>query len=100
MMKLTPNLILEYSDPLEHQIRTTHPGMAHFANTGPFGRTCGECVFLGYYRKYRNSSGDLIKTAHRQGCAKFLQLTRIHGARVPASAAACKYFERKKEETP
>jgi hypothetical protein len=32
----TSSLWRGHSDVLEHQIRATHPGMAHFANTGPF----------------------------------------------------------------
>jgi hypothetical protein len=59
------------SEVLEHQLRTTHPGMAHFANTGPFGATCGNCGMLGYHRQHRNTSGDLIKTTFTHGCAKF-----------------------------
>ena len=84
---------------LEQQVRSTHRGQAHFGNTGPFGATCGECVFLGYYRQHFNKSGDRIKATYRGGCHRFYQLTGKHGAVVPANAPACRYFERKEEES-
>ena len=96
-MKLTPYLTSGYDEILTYQIRTTQPGQAHFANTGPFGATCGECAFYGYFRKFLNDSGDTIKTKYRNGCAKYLQLTGKHGPCFPASAGACRYFERKDE---
>jgi hypothetical protein len=95
MIARTLHLTQGFSGVLEHQIRTTYPGQAHFANTGPFGATCGDCVFLGYQRQIRNNSGDTIKTVHRSGCGKFHELTNMHGPVVPAHAAACRYFERK-----
>jgi hypothetical protein len=84
-----------YSDTLEHQIRDTHCGQAYFANTGPFGATCGECIHLGYYQQHRNKAGDVVKATYRGGCQKFHQLTSKHGPIVPANAPACRYFERK-----
>jgi hypothetical protein len=97
-LNLTPYLTRGYSDVLEHQIRTTHPGQAHFANTGPFGATCGECSLLGYYQQIRNNAGDTVKAIHRGGCKKFYELTGNHGPVVPADAAACRHFEHKEEE--
>jgi hypothetical protein len=94
-LDLTPCLTRAHSAPLEHQIRSTHAGQAYFGNTGPFGATCGECVFLGYYRQHRNGAGDTVKTTHRGGCEKFYQLTNRHGPIVPGDAPACRYFERK-----
>jgi hypothetical protein len=93
MIARTPHLTRGFSDVLEHQIQTTHPGQAHFANTGPFGATCAECIFLGYDRQIRNKNGDILTTIHRAGCKKFYQLTGNHAPRVPA--AACRYFQRK-----
>jgi hypothetical protein len=94
-LDLTPSLTSIHSEMLEYQLRATHAGMAHFANTGPLGATCGECVFWGYYRQIQNRASDNIKAVHRKGCKKFHQLTGEHGAVVPANAAACRYFERK-----
>jgi hypothetical protein len=91
---LTPNLT---RDVLDQQIRATHRGQAHFAHGGPFAATCGECVYLGYFRQHYNRAGDPIKATHTGGCAKFLALTGRHGAVVPPHASACKYFQRKGE---
>jgi hypothetical protein len=79
----------------------SYPGMAHFADTGPFGATCHECVFYGYWQQRRNQSGDLIKTSFcKNACRKFFELTHSHGPAVPANASACRYFERRKENEP
>jgi hypothetical protein len=99
MARLTflPHRTAGYSAALEHQINTTHAGQAHFANTGPFGATCGECVHLGYFRQVRSKSGDVVKAVHHGGCAKFHQFTNKHGPVVPGHAAACRHFERKED---
>jgi hypothetical protein len=94
-MKLTLHLTSGYAPELAAQIRTTHPGQAHWANSGPFGATCGECVHLGYWKQARNAAGEIVNTTRAKGCAKFHALTGKHGPAVPASAAACKYFERR-----
>jgi hypothetical protein len=97
-LKLMPNLTQGYSSVLDHQIRTTHKGQAYWANTGPFGTTCGECVFWGYFRTRRTTAGEAVKARHVQACAKFHELTGKHGAVVPANAPSCRYFERKAKE--
>jgi len=98
MIARTLHLTKYFSDVLAHQIRATHPGQAHFANTGPFDATCGDCVFLGYRRQIRNNSGDTVRSVGYRGCGKFYQLTGKHGPVVPAHAAACRYFERKEKQ--
>jgi hypothetical protein len=50
-------------------------GMAHFANSGPFGETCGNCRHL--------SAGR---------CAMFKKLTGRRGETISKKYAACKYF--------
>jgi hypothetical protein len=94
-LNLAPHLTCGHSETLEQQLRSTFRGQAYFGNTGPFGATCGECEFLGYYQQHRNKTGDCIKTTYRGGCKKFLQLTGEHGPIVPANAPACRYFNRK-----
>jgi hypothetical protein len=96
-LALSPHLICGHPETFEHQLRTTHKGQAYFGNTGPFGATCGECTFLGYFKQHHNKAGDTVKTTYRGGCQKFHQLTGEHGAIVPAKAPACRYFERKEE---
>jgi hypothetical protein len=86
------------SSVLEYQIRTTRPGMAHWANSGPFGATCGECIFLGYFKTRRTTAGDTVKTQHVRACAKYRALTGKHGAVLPVNTPSCRYFERKEEK--
>src|SRR5262245_23278724 len=97
-MRQTPHLTRGYSDVLEQQIRTTRRGMAHFANTGPFGATCGECISLGYFQQRRNDLGVVTHTTHRKGCEKFYRLTGEHGDVLPFNTPAGRYFTRKGEE--
>jgi hypothetical protein len=97
-MHNTPYLTKGYSDVVEHQIATTRPGMAHFANTGPFGTTCGECVHLGYSKTGRTFRADgTVKAKHVQACAKFHELTGKHGAVLPTNTPSCRHFVRSKE---
>jgi hypothetical protein len=97
-MHNTPNLTKGYSEILEHQIGTTRPGQAHFANTGPFGTVCGECLFWGYHKARRTTAGDEVKTKHVRACAKYRELTGKHGAVLPANTPSCRYFTRREEE--
>jgi|SRR6516225_4840730 hypothetical protein len=97
-LTLTPGLTPGYSNRLNQQIRATHQGQAHFANGGPSGAICGECVFWGYYQQHHNKAGNSTKTTFRKACAKYHALTGRHGAVVPANASACRYFKRKEEE--
>jgi hypothetical protein len=95
-LSVTPSLTAGYAPEIEHQLRTSYVGMAHFANSGPFGRVCGECIHYGCWIQHRSASGDIIKTTHVRGaCAKFRELTGKLGPAVPASASACRYFEAK-----
>ena len=93
-MKLTSHLTSGYAPELTAQIRQTRPGQAHFANSGPFGATCGECVHLGYWKQARNAAGEIVNTTRVKGCAKFHALTGKHGPALPPGTPACKYFER------
>ena len=94
MLKKTANLTQGYSDEQAGQIDRTHPGMAHFASTGPFGATCKECAHFGYQRIVRNAAGDAVRTLHHRGCRKFLHFTGRHGPTFPSEAAARRHFER------
>jgi hypothetical protein len=87
-----------YGAVLEQQIKTTVPGMAHWANSGPFGAVCGECVFWSYYKIRRTTAGDEVKTKHVRACAKYRELTGKHGAVLPANTPSCRYFTRREEE--
>jgi hypothetical protein len=73
--------------------KLTAPGQAHFAGTGPTGKTCGECKFKGYRRRIVKKSGEFSKAVTSAGCAKFFELTRTHGPAISKFQQACKYFE-------
>jgi hypothetical protein len=42
----------------------TAPGMAHFAGSGPPGKTCCECKFRGYRRRVVKKPGELSKAVN------------------------------------
>jgi hypothetical protein len=96
------HLVPAYGAELEQQIAKTKPGMAHYAGTGPFARTCGECVFKGYRRDssrgvFDPNSGEMIYRSYRVGgCEKYMKLTGIHGPVIEGTNEACKYFEANK----
>jgi hypothetical protein len=96
-LALGPNLTRGYSEILDQQIRATHQGQAHFAHGGPFGATCGECIFLGYFRHHRDKFGNTVKSTRTGGCAKFFELTKKHGPVVPPHASACRHFQRREK---
>lgn len=76
-------------------------GMAHFAGTGPDGKTCGDCKFRGYYRQRRDPVWDaglqreVVKTYRHSGCEQFKRLAGHHGPVVDTDNKSCKYFEQK-----
>jgi hypothetical protein len=84
MITRTSHLTPGHPDALAHQIRTTH--QAHFANTGPFGATCAECIFLGYDRQIRNENGDTVKTVHSR---RLQEVLRTHRQSWPRCARTC-----------
>ena len=94
-MKTASHFTAGYSPELTRQITRSREGQAHFAGTGPFGATCGECVHLGYWRQRRNRSGDVVKSVRVGGCEQFYKLTGKHGPVVPSGTEACRYFERR-----
>jgi hypothetical protein len=68
---------------------TTHPGMAHFAGTGPHGALCRHCEHWSGVR-----AGEFA-TPRPAVC---LRAKRMMGGKaikaVPANALACSFFER------
>jgi hypothetical protein len=77
------------------------PGMAFFAGTGPFGKTCGDCKHRGLIREsqkatYSEQAKDFVHKSYRTSqCAKFKRLCGEYGAAVKKDYPACKYFEQK-----
>ncbi len=58
------------------------PGMAHFAGTGPSGKTCGKCK---HYQK--------IERVNR--CLIYRKLTGDYGPSIKRAYRACRHFEDK-----
>lgn len=76
----------------------THVGQAHFAGSGPMGRTCRECVNWVWSSKVDGwSKFDGPRPAR---CAKYKGLMREWGRKVPHGAYSCKYFELRDSEVP
>lgn len=75
------------------------PGMAHFAGSGPNGKTCGDCKFRGYSRqskteRWSESTQRFVQRNYRvSSCLKFKSMTGAHGTPVEKHYDACKYFE-------
>lgn len=82
------------SSPFDAAARQTHPGQAHFAGSGPAGKTCRECIFYGHTKGgYYASRGKWRGLILPAPCKKYRQMTQETGPNVPDSAMACKYFE-------
>jgi hypothetical protein len=65
---------------LAARVRATVPGMAHFAGTGPEGKTCRECI-------------EWTLVGRKRLCAKYRSLMDKWGDQyIPPLTAACKYF--------
>ena len=70
------------------------PGMAHFAGTGPNGKTCGQCEFWGYQRETKKG------LKFQFSCKKYNQITGKNGSIIPGLTLACRYFDEKFHEQP
>lgn len=66
----------------------THVGQAHLAGSGPFGKTCRECLSWQFVKAWAAKGGPKPSP-----CAQYRRLMREWGRNVPHDAAACKYFE-------
>jgi hypothetical protein len=80
--------------PIDTLARASHPGMAHFAGTGPRLKTCRECAFWAHKPyDYRAKNGKFRGLILPATCNKYRQMTQQVGDKIPDDAAACKYFE-------
>jgi hypothetical protein len=93
----------EMFDPVaERGWQVTPEGMAFWAETGPVGRTCRECV--SYTAEGRYASGS---PRHAQGelkpgrCQRYKEMmSGKWGAAFRHSTLSCKYFEAAPEPPP
>jgi hypothetical protein len=86
---LTPHLT--GARPIDTLAEATYPGQAHWAGTGPRGRTCRECM-LWNVGDGRGDYADFGGIKPRR-CAKFQILTMRRGQPIPHYAPACRHFE-------
>jgi hypothetical protein len=75
-------------EDLDRMVRRTIPGMAHWAGSGPRGKSCGQCqhfveMSIGVGRSTR--------------CHRYETMTGQQGTKkIPVKTPACKYFEAKR----
>lgn len=82
------------ASPVDALARASHPGMAHFAGTGPYGKTCRECLFFNHGpHDYRAKGGKYRGLIEPATCGKYRAITLNVGAKIPDDADACKYFD-------
>jgi hypothetical protein len=78
---------------LEHQIRATQPGMAHWAGSGPPLKTCRECVFFennGFYARNGKHRGALQPGR----CKKYQAMMQGRaGNKIDHWLSSCKYYK-------
>jgi hypothetical protein len=71
----------------------TYTGQAHFAGSGPRGKTCRECFFW----RPEHGGNHVYRAGDRQLkdalCVQHRKLRGAAGKPVPHSATACKYFQ-------
>jgi hypothetical protein len=75
----------------------TLPGMAHFAGTGPKGKTCRECSewFSDYADSYFAVNGKHHGILKPRPCTKYTAMMQGKaGPAIPYYAQACKYFDK------
>jgi len=74
----------------------THPGMAHFAGTGPARKTCRECEHwtgCGFGDGYYSGNGKHGGVIKPRSCAKYRSLMHGEvGPAVPFDALPCRHF--------
>lgn len=83
---------IPYNEKMAQYQRETVPGMAHWAGSGPDGKTCRECancLSSGYYAK-RGMGGGNLKPI---GCSKFAALLQTKPIKFPHEKRACRFFE-------
>jgi hypothetical protein len=77
------------------QVAQTHPGMAHFAGTGPAGLSCRSCTnWQPFTPDWYGTNGKHKGQPKPQPCRAYTKYTMGQiGPKVPHDARACKHFE-------
>ena len=78
------------NEALEKMADATVPGMAHWAGSGPPGKTCRTCKYFGNRRDF----GGKVRLRR---CSKYTALTQKIGPEpIPAVTAACRHYDPKR----
>lgn len=101
---LTPNYSNGHGE-LGELLAASVAGMAHFAGTGPIGRTCRECESWGFPRLGKPDADglcDILPPTFKRDpatgelcarrCYRFRQLTGQAGGAIGHGAQACRHF--------
>lgn len=91
----TAHLTRMFDDTSEAGKWQTPSGCAHWAGSGPKGKTCRECEFwTGGKERYATAkTGDHMAHELKPGqCAKYKQLKGRYDGRIPHRTPACKHF--------
>lgn len=85
--------LTEPNPALAALVKATIPGMAHWAGTGPRGKTCGECEFL---------VSISVGVGRSTRCEKYQQMMngKVGSKKIPEVTPSCKYFEPIKKKKP
>lgn len=89
-----PRLTNPFPPDVAVAIAQTCGGMAHFAGTGPGGRTCRQCEsWCRGAKKFRRDKVSEGGGLHPRRCRSFSRLMQgLDGAGVPHDARACRHF--------
>ena len=90
---LTDGLFRDGQEEIVRLAPRTYVGMAHFAGTGPEGKTCRECDFWATQWKWAR----VVALGHGGfpmpgRCRKHTVFAMRKGEQVPHDAEACKHF--------
>lgn len=92
-MEISPHLKNAHDPRMVRLVGDTQPGQAHWAGTGPEGKTCRECVHFrndGYYSESNNFTPNRLKPGR---CKKFQKMTGKRGQAFECTAWSCRFFE-------
>lgn len=93
--------LTEPNQQLAEYRRATYAGMAHWAGSGPISRTCRECKYWMFARRYYSANGKHAGQLKDEACDKYRTLMSGElGPAIPHNARACKYFELAIEPAP
>lgn len=109
LLDISPHQTEMFAPEIADKMKVTHKGMAHFAGTGPKGKSCRHCKhwnfgWNGEYFSKGHHAGERLKP---QPCLKNEEIAKSQGKKiardskplVPYDARACKYFE-ERADTP